>query len=160
MKRLIYSMIFLLLLLPSGAAAETGVVTSTDLIEQSQSLDGLTITYTGEVIGDIMQRGAYTWINVSDGTNAIGVWTPTALLGDIQLAGRYATRGDVVTVTGVFNKACREHGGDLDIHALQIVLISKGYSTTHAINPYYIALTVFFVLVDIMIFARVLSKKR
>ena len=52
MKRLIYSMIFLLLLLPSGAAAETGVVTSTYLIEQSQSLDGLTITYTGEVIGD------------------------------------------------------------------------------------------------------------
>ena len=81
MKKLAMITLALWLLLPFGALAEAREVTSTDLIENALALDGQTVTYTGEVVGDIMKRGDHTWLNLSDGSNAMGVWAETAALG-------------------------------------------------------------------------------
>jgi hypothetical protein len=92
-------------------------VSSTELINSAKLYDGKTIVYTGEIIGDIMARGDYAWVNVNDGKNAIGVWINKNLIKDIHYMGSYKFKGDVVEVSGIFHRACLQHGGDLDLHA-------------------------------------------
>jgi len=107
-----------------GALAQA--ISSTELINNAKALDGQTVVYKGEVIGDVMRRGDFAWINVNDGQNAIGIWISTALTKQITFAGSYKSKGDIVEVTGIFHRACPEHGGDLDIHAQQMRLIEVG----------------------------------
>jgi hypothetical protein len=101
-------------------AAYAKSVSSSELIENARQYDGQTITYAGEVIGDVMVRGRFAWINVNDGKNAIGIWLDRELAKDIAYTGSYTSRGDWVEVEGVFHRACLQHGGDLDIHALAL----------------------------------------
>ena len=102
-------------------------ISSSELINSAKQLDGKTVVYQGEVIGDIMKRGHNSWVNVNDGANAIGIWLESVLAKDIRYAGAYKSRGDLVEVVGVFNRACQQHGGDLDIHGQQLVIIKSGY---------------------------------
>jgi hypothetical protein len=44
----------------------------------------------------------------------------------ISLVGGYGKKGDNVRVEGVFHRACPEHGGDLDIHAGSVTVLSTG----------------------------------
>jgi hypothetical protein len=37
-------------------------------------------------------------------------------------------------VAGTFNAACREHGGDMDIHADDLVVVRTGHPVTHVFN--------------------------
>ena len=101
-------------------------VSSTELINNAKLYDGTTVAYEGEVIGDIMARGRYAWVNLNDGQNAIGIWMPEALTRDIRVTGSYKSQGDWIEVTGIFHRACLEHGGDLDIHAQEMHLIQGG----------------------------------
>lgn len=101
-------------------------ISSTELIDNAKQFDGKTVVYGGEVIGDIMIRGDYAWININDGDNAIGIWINTTLIKDIVYTGSYKSAGDAIEITGIFHRACPEHGGDLDIHAQGLRKISPG----------------------------------
>lgn len=137
------ALVLILCLLPASALAAGTEVTSGDLIDHARDYDGREVVFSGEVIGDIMVRGGHTWINVSDGNNsAIGVWAETGDMEGIGLAGRYDTRGDIVRVTGVFHRACAEHGGDLDIHADKVELVRKGYGISHPVDTLKVAVAV------------------
>lgn len=116
----------LLLLAPAAALAEEENVSSTDLIERAKEYDGQSVVYEGEVIGDILLRGDYAWLNVSDGVNTIGCWVSAAQTDPISVCGGYGKRGDTVRVSGVFHRACAEHGGDLDIHADSLLIVRAG----------------------------------
>jgi hypothetical protein len=124
---------FLFFPAPSVTVAEA--LTSAAMIEKARDWDGAETAYTGEVIGDILPRGSYAWINVSDGANAIGIWVPDEFARQITHIGRYGMRGDTVRVTGVFHRACPDHGGDLDIHAANLEVISAGHTVPHAVAP-------------------------
>lgn len=102
------------------------LVSSTDLIEQAKKLDGKDIVYQGEVIGEVMMRGDYAWVNINDGLNAIGVWMPRDLAKTIEFAGSFKAKGDWVEVKGKFNRACIMHGSDLDMHCLSLLKIKSG----------------------------------
>ncbi|MDI6605534.1 MAG: hypothetical protein QME65_00070, partial [Candidatus Omnitrophota bacterium] len=66
---------------------------------------------------------------------AIGVWLEASLLKDAPLtAGNYRSSGDIIEVSGVFHRACPEHGGDLDIHALQVQKIAAGRHNPELFN--------------------------
>lgn len=104
----------------------TQVVNSLDLLNNAKQYDGKTINYKGEVIGDVMIRGDYAWLNVNDGTIAIGVWVPKTMVQDIRYVGDYHKKGDIVEVSGTFHRSCSEHGGDLDIHAAEIKKVTSG----------------------------------
>lgn len=121
-------LITILFILPTPVKAENHVVTSTDLIENASELDGKTVSYSGEAIGDILYRGDYAWINVSDGANAIGIYIPASEARKIEYVGRYRVIGDTVFITGTFYRACAEDGGDLDIHANAINVTKKGHT--------------------------------
>ncbi|MFH1354907.1 MAG: DNA-binding protein [Candidatus Omnitrophota bacterium] len=101
-------------------------VTSTELINNAKEYDGKLLTYEGEVIGDIMRRGDFVWLNVNDGRKALGVWADGGLVKEIEFTGAYKSKGDWIEVSGFFNRACIEHGGELDIHAKSIKKLIRG----------------------------------
>lgn len=104
------------------------------LIEQARALNGREVIYQGEVIGDIMPRQDHYWINVLGSGTAIGIWITTDQRSAINLAGQYGVRGDEVRITGQFNQACSEHGGDLDIHASSVEIIKMGGQVEQELN--------------------------
>jgi hypothetical protein len=110
----------------NAAAATAPLVSATELIERARELDGSEVTYVGEAIGDRMIRGGYAWVNVLDGTIAIGLWMPAPLARQVTNLGAHRRRGDRVEVTGVFHRACAAHGGDMDIHIRTLKVVEPG----------------------------------
>lgn len=110
------------------------MISSVDLVENSQQYDGKIIEYEGEAIGDLMFRGNHAWINVSDGGRAIGIFADKSLADQIKTVGDYNHIGDTVKAIGTFNRACREHGGDLDIHARELYIVRPGHKIEHTVN--------------------------
>jgi len=109
-------------------------ISSSELINNAKLYDGKLVTYEGEVIGDIMVRGEYAWVNVNDGQNAIGVWIEKSLTRDILYTGSYKSKGDWIEITGIFQRACPAHGGDLDLHAQGIRKIRPGRAVLEKLN--------------------------
>ena len=129
--------IYLFFLIFSSASllfGEEGVSSSMELIRNAEKYNGETVTYEGEVIGDVMCRGEYGWINVSDGENVIGIWCKREDLEKIKFAGSYKTKGDEVRISGIFNRSCSRHQGGLDIHAQELEVVESGREILHPLN--------------------------
>lgn len=121
-------------------------IDSNTLINNAKYYDGKTVTFIGEAIGEIMKRGKYAWVNINDGYNAIGIYLPASEVEKIRLLGKHNQIGDIVMVKGVFHRACKEHGADLDIHANKIEIIKRGYIKKEVITPIKaIFATIFFI---------------
>ena len=119
-------MLILWLLTLGGNAVAPPSVSISDLITQSRSYDGRVIATEGEAIGDLMLRGEYGWVNLSDGSSAIGIYALSKQLGQVKHLGRYEVAGDRVRVTGTFYDACPVHSGETDIHASSVEIIRAG----------------------------------
>lgn len=102
-------------------------IDSSTLLANSFKFDQKTIEFVGEAIGEIMKRGNYAWVNVHDGQNAIGIFLKYEDAKKIKYLGRYLIKGDIIWVKGIFNRSCKVHGGDTDIHALEFKVIKSGY---------------------------------
>lgn len=113
-------------LLVMTGVARADIFTSEDLIKEARKWDGHKVVYDGEAITAVMGRGKYAWVNLNDGSNAIGVWIKASLASEIKNFGDYKNKGDIVEVVGRFHRACPMHGGDLDIHASKILIIKRG----------------------------------
>ncbi len=136
---------------PAFAEGEGRVANTAELLERWQEYDGTEVVIRGEVVGDVMRRGDHAWITVNDdhysraarleagelrgGNSGIGVWLPAGEADKIGVLGRYASKGDLVEIKGVFNSDCREHGGDFDIHAASLTVIERG----RALDSGYVA---------------------
>jgi hypothetical protein len=109
-------------------------ISSSELINNAKQYDGKLITYSGEVIGDVMLRGNFAWVNINDGDNALGVWMDASLAKEIKFTGNYKSRGDSLEISGIFHRACLEHGGDLDIHAQGLRKLASGRMVNQRLN--------------------------
>lgn len=144
---LVTASVMLLVLGPAYAAAEP-TVSITDLIDNMKKYDGLEVAISGEAIGERMVRRVYAWITVNDdpyskksreeggelvGMSNVGiaVWVDSRDTDAITYYGGYKYRGDRVLVTGTFNRACKEHGGDTDIHARTLEVVREGHPFGH-----------------------------
>lgn len=123
--------------------------TSTQLVAKPKQYNGTTVTFTGEAIGEVMVRGGYAWIHLNDdayternveegaklgGYNSgMAVWVPVALTTQIDTYGDYKHEGSIVQIAGTFNAACKEHGGDMDIHATTLAFIRRGHEVVDVI---------------------------
>jgi hypothetical protein len=132
---------------PSGTPAPG----STMLVEDAGAWDGRIVGFTGEAIGEAMRRGAMAWIHLNDdaygladagattthaGANSgIAVWVDADDASLISVFGDFKHHGDLVEVTGTFNAACPQHGGDMDIHATSLRIVRPGYPTATLIRP-------------------------
>lgn len=99
---------------------------SDELISKAKTYDGASVDYQGELIGSVLDRGSFVWLNIHDGANAIGVWAQKSQLPDIRFGGMYGVRGDELRVVGIFHRSCPEHGGALDIHAVTVEMLAPG----------------------------------
>lgn len=132
MKSLLFIFIALICLPVSSSYGE--VMSSKELIERADLLDGKAVSYSGEVVTAIMKRGEHSWVNLNDGENAIGVWCENSMLEGVKFIGDYKFKGDILEVEGKFNRACSIHRGDLDIHATSIKIIKIGYPVAEKVD--------------------------
>ncbi|MHB1341301.1 MAG: hypothetical protein ACYCX5_06010 [Coriobacteriia bacterium] len=124
---------------------------SSGLVEEPKKYDGTQVTFTGEAIAEAMVRGDHAWLhlnddayylkNVEEGAELGGyntgmpVWIPADEAAKVEFFGDYKHEGDVVTVKGVFNAACPEHGGDMDIHAKTLSITHPGRTAKDPVKP-------------------------
>ncbi len=161
MKRRLIALTFVLLMLvgvlvsagcreADNPQASPNTPSSGGLVDAPKEWDGKTVTFTGEAIGEAMIRGDKAWIHVNDdayylknveegahlgGYNTgMAIWIDAQLAEKIQYFGDYKHEGDVVTVTGVFNAACGEHGGDMDIHATSLKIVERGHDANDPVK--------------------------
>lgn len=119
-----------------GLAIEPSALTDvSELTSGDTRLDGDTVQVEGEVISELLAGGeGHVWANVLSGTTAIGIWMPEEMGSDIEVFGNWKHTGDIIAVTGVFNAACDRHGGDLDIHATDVTLLTRGSERQHPVS--------------------------
>lgn len=154
MKAYLYACLFVLTIFTVNAFA----LSSSDLLNDPNRYNGQIITFEGEAVGDIMGN----WINISDGSNAIGIWIKEKLaLDEISYIGDYKTKGDKIRVTGIFNKTCAEHGGDLDIHAQNMEITGLGTPTEHPLDMAKIySLLILLAVATLVYIAKTLSYRK
>lgn len=134
-----------------------------ELIEKAKEYNGEEVTIQGEVIGESMKRGNYSWININDGTNAIGIWLDSDIAEEILFYGNYKCKGDTVKITGIFNRACKEHGGETDLHSSSLEIVKNGYEVNEQISPVKIIIAVIltiFTLGLMLILVKVIKNRR
>lgn len=136
--------------LPSCPAMEAGgarprdgtPVTSGIVLDCPRVLDGLVVTYAGEVVGDVLARDGGSWVLVNDdayalttgplgasgtpaGTNSgLTVWLPDPLDDLAATPGRRDQRGDVLRVTATVVREDPADGGGLTLRARDAELLS------------------------------------
>lgn len=130
--------------------SEAPTVTSGELVESPKEFDGTEVTFVGEAVGESMRRGEMAWLhlnddaymerNVEEGASLGGynsghaVWVDASDAAKVTYFGDYDHEGDIVRVTGTFNAACLEHGGDMDIHAETLVIVREGHDVADPIH--------------------------
>lgn len=127
-----------------------GGVASTTLVEEPKRWDGRVVVFVGEAIGDRMVRGKMAWLHLNDDVYqslnveegaALGgynsgqaIWVSSELAAKVRYFGDYRHEGDIVRVEGEFNRACVEHGGDMDIHASSLEVVRQGHAIRHRLE--------------------------
>lgn len=148
-------------------------ITSADLVEHPFQHNGTTIEFTGEAIGERMVRselsGGGAWIHLNDdpymysnigsgaplsGYNSgIAVWVENAGLTDtIKYYGGHQVRGDSVKVVGVYNMACSLHGGDTDMHASSLEIVSPGGTSSIQVERWKLFVTPFLAVIALVMY--------
>ena len=117
-------------------------LSSAELIEKAKEFDGKNVSYKGEAVTAVLNRGEFSWVNLNDGANAIGVWCRTSDLESIKFIGDYKHKGDILEVGGTLNRACNVHGGEMDIHASTIKVIENGHFRAESLNKNKIVLSI------------------
>ncbi len=156
---LVFGMFACLFFVSSSYAQQ---ISSSELINNTKKYNGQVVTYQGEVIGDIMTRRDYAWVNLNDGYAAIGIWMRKTELKDVKYFGDYRAKGDVIEVTGIFNRSCPEHGGDLDIHAQEIRKVLSGEPSVNRLSmeKFYIGFFSTLALLFFYLISKLLRHKR
>lgn len=149
-SRILILTIFFSVLFTITCSASESITKINDLIENSVVLNNTQVTVQSEVIGEALERGEYAWININDTTNAIGVWVKKSDIKQIKFYGDYKHKGDIVKVTGVFYRACSEHGGDVDIHSTNIEIVETGSNTKHQLSQNKVIVTFCLVLIAVV----------
>ena len=144
-------LIMITLITPIQVKAQT-IIKINDLIENEKVLDNQEVVIQGEAVGESLKRGDYSWINVNDGTNAIGIWLDNKAAKTILHYGNYKNIGDIVEITGTFHRACTEHGGEADLHVKTIKIIKNGYVVKVEFNNTRIIYSIVFSLIALILF--------
>lgn len=131
----ILTMLLLSISATSAHAAPLDIDT-TQLSVGDPQLDGKSVRFSGEAIGEALKAGGdYRWVNVLQEGVAIGVFTSAESIEGIDGYGGWAQNGTTIEVTGVHHVACEQHGGDLDVHATSVEILSPASARQHTVHP-------------------------
>jgi hypothetical protein len=148
-RTLILTLVFAVI--PYSVCSAQEITNYNDIIENGKELDGKIVIIKGEAIKEAMKRGDYTWINISDGSNAMGIWIKSSDSEKISFYGDYKHKGDTVKVTGTFNRSCSEHGGDMDIHGGTLEIVLPGEETVRPLDTDKIKLSGILIIITAML---------
>ena len=144
-----YLLLLLVLMLLPVARAQS----LSDLLLNPEAYDNQRVTVRGEVLGTL-RRGQKAWVNIRENEYAIGIWCEAWMIENIRITADYKHKGDVVEVTGVFHRACAEHGGDPDIHAESLTVVEKGSPIARKVNWWLMSLSILLLILSIHLFMR------
>ena len=143
------------------ASSSPPVYSVTDLITKAPELDGKTVTVRGEAITEALERNnGYSWVNILDGSSAIGVWMKNDLKDQIKNYGTNLVKGDIVEITGKFFRNDPEADGELDLRADSLKVVESGYPTPEKINPLKVIVLAILSLVALLLFADNIYKNK
>jgi hypothetical protein len=152
-------------LAPAPIETATGRITSELVLSCPARFDQRTVTYVGELVGDLLHRRGGAWVQVNDddyalvhgplpahrqhaGTNSgLSVWLPAELLDEVTGLGRPGVRGDVVRLDGVLWRTDPEDGGGLTLRARTLDVLRPA---TEVAEPFDVARAAF-ALVSILV---------
>lgn len=161
----IFLILFLIVLADNLLAEKAGkkYFMLAELVSSANQLDGREILVFGEAIGDLMKRKDGIWLNISDGSLALGIFfkKDEITLPVIKFLGDYQKKGDWLEVKGIFHKNCAYHSGETDLHATFVRVIGSGQKINHPIDFDKLSLAVIVFLAALVLFVlSVLNKKR
>jgi hypothetical protein len=84
----------------------------------------------------------------------VGIVVDAADADLIPTLGRYGVRGATVRVQGMLHRACSEHGGDLDVHAVTFEILDEGALLERPLHPGKLGLAVAALCVSLVLFWR------
>lgn len=129
----------------SGPVVADGArVASTAVLSCPVAFDGRTITFAGEVIGDVLVRDGGAWVLINDDAYALAtgplpthrtrsgfnsglpVWLPDGLHESLSEPGRPGRRGDVVEVVGRVVRVDPDDAGGMTLRAERLRIVAPG----------------------------------
>jgi hypothetical protein len=120
-------------------------------VRDSQQLDGTEVVLVGEAIGEALRAGSGgRWVNLLGGGAGVGVVMSDDDADSIERFGDHNGTGDTVQVSGVMNRACSEHGGELDVHAAEVEFVSRGTETENVPDRWKLTLGLALALVAVV----------
>lgn len=155
---LLIATVFAFLIVPIKINAQESSLN--DLIENGKNFDKKQIVVKGEAIGEPLSRNNYTWININDKTSAMGIYMDNEDAKKVEDYGGYNKKGDSIKVTGQFNRACKEHGGDMDIHSNKVEIIKKGETLNNVFPKYKIFISTISSIIVLVLGYIIYKKKR
>lgn len=110
---------------PAMATAPPLTLSTNEIVSLPPSEAGLDITMEGEaILAALRSDDGHVFVNLLQDDTAVGVWMSREQADRIDGFGRYGRSGTFLRVEGVVNVACAQHGGDLDVHAAQVEVVS------------------------------------
>lgn len=110
------------------------VVELNTLINESRLYDGQTVVVKGEALLEALERKNFAWVNINDGTNAMGVVMSYESIEKIKVYGDFKKKGDVIEIEATFHRSCIEHGGDMDLHLVRLLSVTPGGEVSHPVT--------------------------
>jgi hypothetical protein len=106
-----------------------------EVVEIDRARDGQVIELEGEAVGEHLRAiGGGRWVNVLGDEVGIGVWVTDEMAAQIEYFGDYRHDGDIVRVRGPVNISCEEHGGEFDVHAQSLEIVTVGGPREHDLD--------------------------
>lgn len=147
--------------IPVGTKATDKIYSPGELIKtvvENPSIDGRPIILEGEIISEPIERNDGCWVNVTDGSIAIGVFFKDCnQLKQVKYWGQHMVKGDTVRIEGKVFKADKETNGELDIQGDTLSVVEPGFPTEESIPIWKILLSVSLGIIALMFIADRLS---
>jgi len=146
--------ILLILVAPVVTNATDKIYSAGELIKtvvENPSIDGRPIILEGEIISEPIERNDGCWVNVTDGSIAIGVFfKDCSQTKQVKFWGQHLVRGDIVRIEGKVYKADKETNGELDIQGETLDVVEPGYPTEESIPTWKFLLSVGFCTIALL----------
>jgi uncharacterized protein YdeI (BOF family) len=109
--------------------------TIAQITDAGQLHDGSYVTFTGEVVGDILMADAgHRWLLLQDGEATISVYVDETDAAKVTHLGRYGQVGTRLEISGIFEVDCAQHDGLIDMHAAAVKVIDEGHDVSSSFN--------------------------
>ncbi len=153
-------------------------VSSPVLLACPELFDGRTVTFAGEVVGSVMQRGQRAWLQVNDdayarvlgplpvsrvaagSSSSVAVSVSRAAVERLLFVGGADAQGDRIRVVGVFRAADDGDAGNPTIRADSVDVLQVGGRYSRAASPRRVVAAVVCLAVAVLTSALVARSRR